>query len=194
MKLLTKLLGRRRPSPFLADRYPQYRIGRGSYGDLQVLTFGEDTTLRIGNYCSFARGVQIMLGGNHRPDWVTTYPFSAIDRRFRDFEGHPRSKGDVVIGNDVWIAREAMILSGVTVGDGAVIGARAVVSRNVPPYTIVAGNPATEVRTRFPEEIVARLLALRWWDWPDDRIAAAMPHLLSDRIEAFLNAAEQGRI
>jgi acetyltransferase-like isoleucine patch superfamily enzyme len=195
MKLLSKFLRRRRRLPLsLEDRYPQYSVGRGSYGGLEVLTFGDQSTLKIGNYCSFALGVQVLLGGNHRPDWATTYPFSAIDPRFRHFTGHPQSKGDVVIGNDVWVAREAMILSGVTVGDGAVIGARAVVSRNVPPYTIVAGNPAVEIRTRFSKEIVERLLALRWWDWPEDRVAAAMPYLLSDRIETFLDAAEQGQI
>ena len=193
-RLLGRLARRKRPSPFLADRYPQFAIGRGSYGDLEVVEFGEGTTLSVGAYCSFARGAQIMLGGNHRPDWVTTYPFSAIDPRFAAFTGHPHSKGNVVIGNDVWVAREAMILSGVTIGDGAVIGARAVVSRDVAPYAIVAGNPAVEIRKRFAEAIVARLLALRWWDWPDARITAAMPHLLSDRIEAFLDLAEQGRL
>ena len=192
--LLARLLRRKRSRKFLKDRYPEYRIGRGSYGDLQVVSFGEGTTLRIGNYCSFARGAKVMLGGNHRPDWVTTYPFSAIDRRFAHFTGHPQSKGDVVIGNDVWVAREAIILSGVTIGDGAVIGARALVSRDVPPYTIVAGNPAVEIRARFPAPVIERLLALKWWDWPDERIAAAMPHLLSERIEAFLDAAEQGQI
>ena len=194
MSLVSKLLGRPRRSPFLADRYPQFRIGRGSYGDLNVVEFGEGTTLSVGNYSSFARGAQVMLGGNHRIDWVTTYPFNAIDRRFAHFTGHPQSKGDVTIGNDVWVAREAMILSGVTIGDGAVIGARAVVSRDVPPYTIVAGNPAVAIRPRFPEPIVERLRAIRWWDWPDDRIAKAMPHLLSDRIEDFLEAAEKGQI
>lgn len=193
MGLLSKLR-RKGGARFLADRYPQHRIGRGSYGDLNVVEFGEGTTLTVGNYCSFARGAQVMLGGNHRLDWVTTYPFSAIDGRFSHFTGHPQSKGDVVIGNDVWVAREAMILSGVTIGDGAVIGARAVVSRDVPPYMIVAGNPAVEIRTRFPQPIVERLLALRWWDWPDERIAKAMPHLLSDKIEAFLDAAEKGEI
>jgi chloramphenicol O-acetyltransferase type B len=191
---LPRLFRRRRAASLLAERYPQYRIGRGSYGDVEVVSFGEPTTLSIGAYCSFARGAQVMLGGNHRIDWVTTYPFSAIDPRFRRFEGHPHSKGDVAIGNDVWVAREALILSGVTIGDGAVIGARAVVSRDVPPYTIVAGNPAVAIRTRFSDAVIERLLALRWWDWPDERIAAGMPHLLSDRIETFLDLAEQGQI
>ena len=194
MRLLSRLRRKGGGARLLAERYPQHRIGRGSYGDLDVVEFGEGTTLEIGSYCSFARGAQVMLGGNHRIDWVTTYPFSAIDRRFAHFPGHPQSKGNVVIGNDVWVAREAMILSGVTIGDGAVIGARAVVSRNVPPYTIVAGNPAVEIRPRFPAPLVERLLALRWWDWPDERIAAAMPHLLSDKVEAFLDAAEKGDI
>ena len=194
MRLLSRLRRKGGGARPLAERYPQHRIGRGSYGDLDVVEFGEGTTLEIGSYCSFARGAQVMLGGNHRIDWVTTYPFSAIDRRFAHFPGHPQSKGNVVIGNDVWVAREAMILSGVTIGDGAVIGARAVVSRDVPPYTIVAGNPAVEIRPRFPAPLVERLLALRWWDWPDERIAAAMPHLLSDKVETFLDAAEKGDI
>ncbi|HEX5127349.1 MAG TPA: CatB-related O-acetyltransferase, partial [Rhodocyclaceae bacterium] len=131
----------------LQQRYPQYSIGRGTYGDdLLVRNWNEGTTLRIGNYCSIAAGVKIYLGGEHRTDWVTTYPFSALWPEAAHIEGHPRSKGDVTIGNDVWIGTEAMILSGVTIGDGAVIGARAVVSRDVPPYAIVAGNPASVVR------------------------------------------------
>lgn len=82
------------------------------------------------------------------------------------------NKGDIVIGNDVWIGYEAVILAGVTIGDGAVIGARAVVAKDVPPYTIVGGVPAKPIRKRFPEEIIAALLELRWWDWPRERIAA----------------------
>ncbi len=135
-----------------------------------------------------------MLGGNHRVDWVTTYPFSAIEPRFAHFPGHPHSKGDVVIGNDVWVAREALILSGLTIGDGAVIGARAVVGRDVPPYTIVAGNPAAQIRPRFPAPVAERLRQIAWWDWTEERIAAAMPLLLSPDIEYFLNAAEAGEI
>lgn len=178
----------------LGPRFPQYEIGRGSYGGLQVLEFGEGATLRIGAYCSFARGVQVFLGGEHRTEWVTTYPFSALDRRFASIKGHPKTRGDVRIGNDVWIGREAMVMSGVTIGDGAVIGARAIVTRDVAPYVIVAGNPAAFVRHRFPEEVVARLLAVSWWEWPESRVEAAVPLLLSGDIEAFLDAAEQGLI
>ena len=118
MGLLSRLRLRKARSPFLADRYPQFSIGRGSYGDLNVVEFGEGTTLKVGNYCSFARGAQVMLGG----------------------------------------------------------------------------NPARAIRTRFAPEVVEKLLALRWWDWPDERIAAAMPLLLSDRIEDFLEAAEKGQV
>ncbi len=178
----------------LSRRFPQFEIGAGSYGGLNVVEFGEGTKLKVGRYCSFASGVQVLLGGNHRMDWVTTFPFSAIEPQFHDIPGHPHSRGDVVIGNDVWVAREAVILSGVAIGDGAVIGARAVVSRDVAPYTIVAGNPAVAVRSRFAPEIVERLMAVKWWDWPEARIMAAMPKLLSSDIEAFLDAADRGEI
>jgi chloramphenicol O-acetyltransferase type B len=192
---LARALGLRREGVVrLAERYPQYEIGRGSYGDLAILDFGEGSTVRIGAYCSFARGCQVFLGGEHRTDWITTYPFSALDRRFAHIEGHPRTRGDVTIGNDVWLGREAMVMSGVTIGDGAVVGARAVVTRDVPPYGVVAGNPASLVRLRFPPETVDRLLAVAWWRWPAARIEAAMPLLLTPDLEAFLEAAEQGRI
>ncbi len=198
VKLLTKMKRRllRQPtesSLLLAPKFPQYEIGRGSYGGLSVLEFGEGTILRVGAFCSFAAGVQVFLGGEHRTDWVSTYPFSALDRRFRDLKGHPRSRGDVVIGNDVWIGREAMIMSGVKIGDGAIVGARAVVAKDVPPYTIVAGNPATIRRERFPPHTVRRLLEASWWDWPIEKIDELVPLLMSDRIDEFLQAAERYR-
>ena len=93
------------------------------------------------------------------------------------------NKGDIVIGNDVWIGYEAVILAGVTVGDGAVIAARAVVTKDVPPYTIVGGVPARPIRRRFPEETVNQLLRLRWWDWPAGRIARNLPAIRSGRVE-----------
>lgn len=133
--------------------------------------------------------MQIFLGGEHRVDWLTTYPFSVFWAEARHIEGHPRIKGDVVIGNDVWIGTDAMILSGVTIGDGAVIGAGAVVGKDVPPYSIVIGNPGVVVRRRFTEEVIGRLLAIQWWNWDDDRIKKVLPLLLSDDPEPFLAAA-----
>lgn len=182
-----RLRQRLRPRKTLRDRYPQYDIGRHSYGKPQVHQWGEGTTLRVGAFCSFAQGVQIFLGGEHRPDWVTTYPFNVLWPEGRGLTGHPHSKGDVVIGNDVWVAHEAVILSGVTIGDGAVIGARAVVSRDVPPYAIVAGNPARVLRHRFDPDTVQRLLDTRWWDWDDALIAQRLPALLNTDTHAFLN-------
>jgi chloramphenicol O-acetyltransferase type B len=179
---------------YLAGRYPNYEIGRGSYGDLEVLEFGEGAALRIGAYCSFAKGAQIFLGGEHRTDWVTTYPFTALDKRFAHIKGHPKTRGDVTVGNDVWFGREATVMSGVTIGDGAVIGARALVTKDVPAYGIASGNPARIVRERFAPEIVARLIAAAWWTWEPERIRSAMPLLLNTDIEAFLDAAEQGQI
>lgn len=188
-----RTIGGALPPDLLAERYPEYRIGRGSYGDLVVVRYPGDARLQMGAYCSVAAEVKVMLGGEHRPDWVTTYPFSARDPRFAHIEGHPRTKGDVVIGNDVWLGREAMILSGVNIGDGAVVGARALVTRDVPPYGIVAGAPAQLVRKRFDEATIEKLLAIRWWDWPDDRIERAMPLLLSRDIAAFIAAVDAGR-
>lgn len=191
-KFLKRALGKDQTSRYLAPRFPNYPIGPASYGKLELHSFGDGTQLRIGNYCSFAEGVKIMLGGNHRADWVTTYPFNVFDPRFAHIEGHPASKGDVIIGNDVWLARDVLILSGVTIGDGCIVGAGAVVSRDMPPYSIAVGNPAQVIKSRFAPEIVARLLEIAWWDWPEERVAKAVPYLLSTRIEAFIDAVDNG--
>lgn len=176
----------------LQERYPQYAIGRHSYGDLKVRHWGEGARLEIGAFCSFAEGVKILLGGEHRVDWVTTFPFSVLWKQAAGgITGHPHSKGDVIIGNDVWVGTEALIMSGVRIGDGAVIGARAVVTRDVPPYAIVAGHPARLVRYRFAQERIDRLLRLAWWNWSDAAIARHLPALLSADIDAFLDAAEK---
>ena len=126
---------KRKKTLSLQDRYPQYKIGRHSYGDdLKVRHWGENTTLEIGAFCSFAEGVKILLGGEHRLDWVTTFPFPTLWKQAAgNISGHPYSKGGVIIGNDVWVGTETVILSGVRIGDGAVIGARTVVARDVPP-------------------------------------------------------------
>ena len=104
----------------------------------------------------------------------------------KNIAGYPKTKGNVVIGNDVWIGTETIIMSGVIIGDGAVIGARAVVTKNVPPYTIVAGNPAKVVKRRFDDETIQRLLDVKWWSWSDLKIKEALPLLLNDEIDKFL--------
>mgnify|MGYP001250008780 CR=1 FL=1 len=180
--------------PMLAECYPQHAIGRGSYGELTVSDFGDGGRLFMGAYCSTARGSKVLLGGGHRTDWVTTYPFCVLEPALSDVTGHPVTRGDVVIGNDVWIGTDAMILSGVTIGDGAVIMARAVVTRDVAPYAIVGGMPARETGKRFDDATIARLLALRWWDWPHERIVRAGRHLLNSDIARFLDLAEAGEI
>ena len=167
-------------------------IGRHTYGVPRIATYiGDSSRVVIGSFCSIAEDVEIFTGGNHRPDWVSTFPFRSrfgLPGAFDD--GHPASKGDVVIGHDVWVGRGASILSGVTIGDGAVVGAYAVVTKDVRPYAVVAGNPAREIRRRFDDDTIERLITLRWWDWPDERILASVPLLNSDRMDEFLKASE----
>jgi acetyltransferase-like isoleucine patch superfamily enzyme len=146
--------------------------------------------LRIGSYCSIGGGVQILLGGNHRTDWVTTYPFPARWKEAADIQGHPSSKGDIVIEHDVWVGRQSVILSGVTIHTGAVIGCNSVVSRDIAPYTIVAGNPAKEIKKRFSDEQISRLLQSKWWTLDKEKIITLLPLLCSDRIDTFCDSLE----
>lgn len=136
----------------------------------------------IGKFCSIAKGVQFMMGAaNHRMASFSTYPFNVMGGLWREtttphIDELPK-KGDTIVGNDVWIGREAKILPGVKIGDGAIVAAYAVVAKDVPPYAVVAGNPARVVKMRFPEEVVELLLKLRWWDWPVEEITAFLPVL-----------------
>jgi acetyltransferase-like isoleucine patch superfamily enzyme len=173
-------------------RRRQVKVGRHTYGlkRITIRHWGEQATLTIGNFCSIAENVTVFLGGNHRVDWVTTYPFPEFVHRWtkaRGIEGHPATKGDVTIGSDVWIGSGASIMSGVTVGHGAAIGANSCVTRDVEPYAIVAGNPARLIRNRFAPDLVEQLLRIAWWEWSDERIAAAVPMLCDDDIEGFVS-------
>jgi virginiamycin A acetyltransferase len=131
--------------------------------------------LNIGKFCMIASGVTfIMNGANHLTDAISTYPFAIFGDGWENaMEGreYPR-KGDISIGNDVWMGYKATIMAGVTIGDGAIIATNATVVKDVPPYTIVGGNPAREIRRRFDEATIASLLELRWWDWPLEEITA----------------------
>ena len=172
------------------EQHKDWEIGEYSYGhpskSPKVIHFGEDAKLKVGKFCSFAEEVRILFGGHHRADWVTTYPFSVLFDGAEDVEGLPHAKGDIIIGNDVWVCTGAMILAGVTIGDGAVIAARSVVTKDVPPYTIVAGNPARPVRKRFPDDIIEKLERIQWWDWPVEKIRQEFPLLLSANVEEFV--------
>ncbi len=194
---MTKALLRRlwysRGSYFLRDdrRYRQYLIGDYTYGRPEISQWREGSSLTIGRFCSIATGARILLDGNHRVDWLTTYPFPNFFVQHANNREYVSGKGNVNIGNDVWIGMEAMILSGVTIGDGAVIAARAVCAKDVPPYAIVAGNPARVVRYRFEEDVIAALLKIRWWDWPIQDVQRAIPLLLQTDIGKFIEWCEQ---
>lgn len=149
------------------------------HGGIRVRSWGEGAQLRIGKFCSVGAGVTVYLGGNHRHDWITTFPFGHIHQHVfpHHGQGHPSTRGDVVIGNDVWLGEHCIIMSGVTIGDGAVVASGSHVVKDVAPYCIVGGNPATLIRQRFPDETVAKLLQMRWWDLPEDQIRALVPTL-----------------
>lgn len=169
-----------------------FEIGDFSYGTPHVFEWGEGKKLKIGRFCSIADGARIFLGGNHRTEWVSTYPFPSSPGfpSAQGITGQSVSKGDVVIGNDVWIGIDSAIMSGVTVGDGAVIAAGARVTKDVEPYAIVGGNPAKFLKFRFEERVRSQLLAMKWWDWPLELIRYACPLLCADDIDHFLNVAE----
>lgn len=168
----------------------QYSIGTFSYGcpapKVIADPFNPQSTLKIGRFCSIASDVTIILGNEHRPDWVTTYPFNRILDEFNELKGHPATKGNVTIGNDVWIGYHVLILSGVTIGDGAVVGAGSVVTKDIEPYAIVAGNPAKLIRKRFDEKTINMLLKIQWWNWSLQRIKENVPLMLSKNIEKFI--------
>ncbi len=168
-----------------------WEVGEGSYGRPRVRHWGEGSRLIVGAYCSFADGIEVLLGGNHPTDFVTTYPFFGFPDLWPGAPtppGFPFAKGDVVIGSDVWIGSRATILSGVTIGHGAIVAARAVVTKDVAPYTVVGGNPARELGTRFDAPTIAALLETAWWSLPRHTVAGLVP-LLQSRDTAALVAA-----
>lgn len=153
--------------------------GEHTYGTPTVKGRGQ---VIIGRYCSIAGGVTILAFGDHHLEWVTTYPLHGIDG-WEVTGRYPRSTNrskDIVIGNDVWIGQFASILHGTVIGDGAVVGANAVVCGEVRPYAIVVGNPAKETRRRFDDDTIDSLLRIKWWEWSDDKVKKNIKLLLAD--------------
>lgn len=143
--------------------------------------------LIIGKYCSIACGAKFMFtSGNHNMTSISTYPFPIFYEEWElsvsNITDAWDNNGDIVIGNDVWIGYEAVIMQGVRIGDGAIIGTRAVVTRDVPPYTIVGGIPAKEIRKRFSEEVSAKLIKLQWWNWDDKTIQKNLTNIIRGNV------------
>ena len=144
--------------------------------------------LIIGKFCSIACGARFLFNSaNHSLSSLSTYPFPLFyeewDQDPKDVTESWDNKGDIVVGNDVWIGYEAVILAGVTIGDGAIIGARSVVTKDIPPYTIVGGSPAKPIRKRFSAPVISALLELQWWDWPRDKIKEKIAAIQSGCME-----------
>jgi len=162
----------------LSNAITQGKITIGDYtyidnthGQTKILCFKQSETVVIGKFCSIASNVRIFGGGEHNINLISTYP---LKKFFQSYGVDPNviSKGPTIIGNDVWIGMNSIILSGVSIGDGAIIGAGSVVTKDVLPYAIVAGNPAKLIRHRFNEKQIEKLLQIQWWNWPLEKIIA----------------------
>lgn len=168
------------------------------YGPENGVCDSADSKLKIGKYCSIAP-CNIFLNENHRYDWVTTFPFGLtrlskkrfknVDKQLINSGALSKGNGNVIIGNDVWIGYNASIMSGVTIGHGAVIAGSAHVVKDIAPYSIVGGNPAKHIKYRFSEEQIAKLLQIQWWDWPVRKINQHLPVLMSNNIDEFIKKA-----
>ena len=173
-------------------------FGKYTYGNPNIHSWkNDDGKLIVGNFCSIASNVNVCLGGNHRTDWITTYPFGHIHQDiFNTFNGsgHPATKGDVVIGNDVWISSNVTIMSGITIGDGAVIAHNSHVVKNVEPYSLVGGNPAKLIKYRFSPEQIEKLLEIKWWYWEDDKINKFASLLCNENIDNFINTVYANQV
>jgi virginiamycin A acetyltransferase len=142
--------------------------------------------LIIGKFCALAKGARfIMNGANHKLSGISTYPFQIFGEKVMPQPGDLPFKGDTIIGNDVWIGYEALIMPGVSIGNGAIISSRSVVTADVPPYTIVGGNPAKTIKSRFEPDVVNKLEALAWWDWPIEKISRNLQHIVSADVDAL---------
>ncbi len=183
---------------------PQILIGEYTYYDdpagsedfernvLYLFPFIGDR-LVIGKYCAVARGVRfIMNGANHKMSGFSTYPFNIFGNGWERVTPRPEDlpfKGDTVVGNDVWLGYEALVMPGVKIGDGAIIAARSVVTSDVPPYAIVGGNPAQVVRKRFSDDVIAALLEIRWWDWDASQVTRHLEAITGGDLQALREAA-----
>ena len=152
--------------------------------------------LIIGKFCSIACGTKFLFNcANHSLKSLSTYTFPLFYEEWELEKSNITTawdnKGDIVIGNDVWIGYEAVIMAGVHIGDGTIIAASAVVTKDVPPYTIVGGTPAKEIRKRFDAEVIQQLLLLKWWNWSTDKIRKCLPYIMEGKMNELLTRNEE---
>lgn len=182
-----KLIAQTKINLFKSEN-PQVVVGRFTYGNPSIVTWTENERVTIGSFCSIAEDVVMLAGGEHLTNWVSTFPFRiAFNLPEAHQDGIPASKGEIRIGNDVWIGCRAMILSGVSIGDGAVVAAGAVVTKDVMPYEIIGGSPQRHLGFRFEKEIIEQLMKIKWWDWPIEKIHKNAGSLSSNDIKFFIN-------
>lgn len=177
--------------------HPQIEVGDFTYYDdpvdvnrfldnvLYLFDFMGDKLI-FGKYCQIATGVRfIMNGSNHAMNGVSTFPFKVFGKSWANADMAVVSKGDTVIGHDVWIGNSATIMQGIRIGNGAIIGSNALVTKDVAPYSIVGGNPAKEIRKRFDDDSIELLQALAWWDWPMDKLEQYLPAITQADFETL---------
>ncbi len=163
------------------------KVSKGfmSYGD-PVLR-GDISDIYIGKFCSLAQNVIFDCGWHHNTEFVTTFPLNVFLDKLKHITSHPKSKGDIIIENDVWIGEGSIIMGGIRIGNGAVIGAGSVITKDVPPYSIVCGVPGKVIKYRFLGSQIQSLEKLKWWDWPIEKIIENGETLMSNNINKIIN-------
>lgn len=170
-----------------------WHADRGTYFDrnVNIISWSDQYHIRLGKYNSIGRDCNFFLHANHRPDWITTTsqlwgPVTEQIAQMHMEMGHPSCKGDIIIGNDVWIGAKSTIMSGIKIGDGAIVAAGSVVTKDVEPYSLVGGNPAKHIKYRFTKEQIDDLLEISWWNWTETKIREEAMVLWSSDINAFI--------
>lgn len=149
-------------------------------------------TLRIGKFCQIAQGTKFITGdANHPMNGFSTFPFFIFGQEWASYEPEVEKKGDIIVGNDVWFGTNSVIMPGVTIGDGVIVGACSVVTKDVHPYTIVGGNPAREIRKRFSDEVIKQLLEIQWWNWSYEKITRFIQAIVGADITQMLQAQNE---
>jgi acetyltransferase-like isoleucine patch superfamily enzyme len=178
----------------MAENIHLWHSDRGTYFDrnVNIISWSDKYHIHLGKYNSIGRDCNFFLHANHRADWVTTSSMllgpvnKDIENMMFDM-GHPTCKGDIIVENDVWIGAKSTIMSGVKISNGAIIGATATVTKDVPPYAIVVGNPGKIIKYRFTETQIEKLLAIKWWDWSEQKIISEYRNMWSTDIDTFIN-------